>query len=209
MKTRFLLLSFVTACVSPRPSDSGPSFDSVRDRLAAGPTNMWIAAIANAGSLDGAHNTDAGWQTGVAPVSISSGAFVASSSSGELLISSLDVSFEPIDLPPSVFGTAAQLSNVRLQLPQPTVANTIWTDDDNATAAAALQLSLSWSLEVNGGVLPLGDQTLPLLPIEVKLDGDGDSITASLSLHGAGQLWSWADLLEVTELDVTADAVTE
>jgi hypothetical protein len=209
MKTRYLMLSFVTACVSPRPDATDSGFDSVRERLEAGPTTMFVAATANAGALDAAHNTNAGWQSGSASISISSGAFVASSSAGELVVTSLDLSFDPIDVPESVFGTPAQLTNLRLQLPTPTVANTIWNDDDDASASAALELSLSWSIAVNGGVLPLGAQNLPPLPIDVKVAGDGDSVTASLSLHGAGQLWSWADLLELTELDVSADAVTE
>ncbi|HEY1816935.1 MAG TPA: hypothetical protein VGG74_31520 [Kofleriaceae bacterium] len=203
------MISFVAACVSPRPSDSGPSFDSVRDRLTTGPTTMFVAATENAGALDAAHNTSDGWQSGSAVLSISSGAFVASLDQSDLLVASLDLSFDSIDVPPSVFGTPAQLTNVRLQLPTATLATATWSDADDAIATAPVSLSLSWSLATNGGVLQLGSQMLPALPLDVTLTGDGDSVTASLVLHGTGQLWTWADLLELTELDVSADAVTE
>jgi hypothetical protein len=207
MKTRLLFVSLLAACTSPAPrSDNAPSFDSVRDRLAAEPTTLFVAATANAGTLDASHYTDSGWQSGSASLSISSGAFVASLDQGELTAASLDLSFDPIDVPESVFGTPAQLTNLRLQLPTATSGAVTWTDANDGTATVPLELSLSWALEVNGGTLPLGAQTLPVMPLDVTLGGDGDTVTASLVLTGDGQLWSWANLLELTALDVTADA---
>jgi|HubBroStandDraft_6_1064221.scaffolds.fasta_scaffold170424_1 hypothetical protein len=213
MKTHLVLAISLAACSAQPRSTDAPSYDSVRERLAAEPTQLFISATANAGTLDAAHNTGSGWQSGSAALSISSGAIVASldveQQNAELVIATLDLSFEPIDVPESVFGTPAQLTGVRLQLPTATAAaGMTWTDDDDATATLPLELSLSWSLEVNGGVLPLGAQTLPAIPLDVTFGGDGDSVTSTIALHGDGELWSWADLLELTALDVSADAAT-
>jgi len=48
------------------------------------------------------------------------------------------------------------------------LAQTTWTDDDDATATAMIDLDLAWSIAVNGGVTPLGTQHLP--PITVAAD---------------------------------------
>ena len=57
-------------------------------------------------------------------------------------------------------------------------------------------------------MLPLGTQSLPAIPLDVTFGGDGDSVTSTLGLHAEGELWSWADLLELDGLDVAADAAT-
>ena len=56
--------------------------------------------------------------------------------------------------------------------------------------------------------MPLGAQTLPAIPLDVTFGGDGDSVTSTLALHADGELWSWADLIELTAIDVSADAAT-
>ena len=208
MKRTIALLVFA-GCMPHRPGGDASRFDSVRDRLEAEPTAMFVGATLDAGTLAAEHRTDTGWQGGSASLSIRTGELaVALDTKGALMVSALDLSFDPIDIPPSVFGTPAQLTNVRLQLPTPTAMPVTWRDADDASATLPLELSLSWSLAVNGGVIPLSAQALPPIPFDVSIGGDGDAVTAAFDLHAQGELWSWADLLELTGLDVSADAAT-
>jgi hypothetical protein len=202
-------LILLAACAATPPSSEAPSFASVHARLAAAPTQLFVSTTLDAGTLGAEHYTGSGWQSGSASLSIASGAFVASiDGSGELVAATFDVSFDPIDVPESVFGSPAQLTNVQLQLPTPTSAAATWSDADDATATVPVELSLSWALSVNGGTLPLGAQALPAMPLDIALSGDGATVTAALALHGSGELWQWADLLKLTELDLTATAET-
>jgi hypothetical protein len=206
MKSTCVLI-LLAACAATPPSSDAPA--SVHARLAAAPTSLFVSTTLDAGTLGAEHYTGSGWQSGSASLSISSGAFVASiDGSGELVASTFDVSFDPIDVPESVFGSPAQLTNVRLQLPAPASASAMWSDADDATATVPVELSLSWALSVNGGTLPLGAQTLPSMPLEIALSGDGATVAAALALHANGELWQWADLLKLTELDLAASAET-
>jgi hypothetical protein len=206
MKAHLVLVSLVLlGCTTPtRPTD-----DSVRDRLAAEPVLLSVAAAIDAGRLDAAHETAAGWQSGTAAISIQSGELGLDVFGPELIASSLELDLAPIDVPASVFGAPAQLAGVRLELPVATSAAIAWSDDDHATATLPLALSLSWSLVIGGTTSPLGTQQLPAIPLDVALGGDGASITATLRLHADGELWSWADLLKLSALDVAATATSE
>ena len=206
---RILALALFAACTPHRPIADAPSFDSVRERLEAQTANLFVGSTLDAGMLGAEHLTDTGWQSGSAAVSISTGELaVTIAGSGALEVSTLDLSFDSIDIPPSVFGTPAQLDNVRLQLPTPTATPVTWSDNDDVVATLSLELSLSWSLAVNGGAIPLGAQMLPPIPFDVTIGGDGSTVTASFALHADGELWSWADLLKLTAIHVSADAAT-
>ena len=201
---------FLAACAASPSSDSSPGFASVRARLEAEPTQLFVATAIDAGTLGAEHYTSAGWQSGSATLSIQSGAVVASlDASGRLAVSTFDVAFDPIDVPESVFGSPAQLTNVELRLPAPATAAATWSDANDAAATVPLQLSLAWSLTVNGGSVPLGAQLLPAIPLDVALSGDGATVAASLVMQASGELWQWADLLKLTELDLEASAATE
>lgn len=209
MKRIYGLFLFAAACTPHRPADDASRFDSVRERLEAQPTSLFVGSTPDAGMLGAEHYTIAGWQRGSAAISISTGELaVAIAGDGALELTALDLSFDPIDIPSSVFGTPAQLDQLRLQLPTATAAPVAWSDNDDVVATMPLELSLSWSLEANGGVIPLGAQTLPPIPLDLTIGGDGAMVTASFALHADGQLWSWADLLELTAIDVSADAAT-
>jgi hypothetical protein len=207
MKSTCALILLAACAASPAPTTESPS--SVHARLTAEPTSLFVPTTLDAGVLAAEHYTTAGWQSGSAAISIASGEVVIGlDDDANVVASTFDLSFAPIDVPESVFGSPAQLTNVRLQLPAPATAAIAWSDADDATATVPLVLSLSWSLSVNGGTLPLGAQTLPSIPLDVALGGDGDTVSASLALHGSGELWQWADLLKLTELELAATADT-
>lgn len=207
MRSILIALTFC-ACTTPASSTDAPAAASVRARLTE-PTRLFISATPDAGMLGAEHYADGAWLSGTSSLSITDGALVASvGTSGELEAASFDLSFDPIDIPEDVFGEPAQLTDVRLQLASPVDASLAWSDDNDATATITLALQLSWTLSLAGGSTPLGMQQLPPMPLDVTLGGTGELVTSSLALHATGDLWSWADILKLTALDLAAAAAT-
>jgi hypothetical protein len=201
---------FSAACnpAPDSPADPGPSFASVHDRLAQMPTRLFIPGEGSTGSLVAAHYTSDGWVSGTSALTIDNGELVAKLAGDQLIAQSFDVSFAPIDLPESVFGKPAQLIDVRVTLASSATAAASWTDSDDATASLPLQLGLSWSIAVDNAVTPLGTQHLPVIPLDLTLAGGGDHVDGAFSIHAMGDLWSWAGLLELSELDLDLSGAT-
>jgi hypothetical protein len=208
MRSYVTVIPFVVACASPAaPSD--PAFASVRDRLTAEPTRLFAAAQPAAGTIDARRYTHDGWQDGTTSVSITNGELVAQlDASGKLAASTFALAIDPIAIPDEVFGKPAQLDDVRVTLTTAAHGDVQWSDADDATATLALDLDLAWSLVIAGQKTPLGAQHLPTIPVDITLAGAGDHVDASLALHGDGQLWSWADLVQLRDLELAVTAAT-
>lgn len=110
--------------------------------------------------------------------------------------------------PAPEIGHDAALSRPHLRLTAPAAATATWHGDNSAQAQATLALALSGSLTVDGVALPLGAPSLPPLAAELELAGDGSEVTAELRVHAAGELWSWADLIELSDLELVLGAGT-
>ena len=205
---RTLVIFFAASCASAS-SSAIPTEPSVRDRLAA-PTRFVIDADATAGSIDAQRWTHDGWQAGTAAIALASGELVVRvDASGALTATAFDLDLDPIEIPEAVFGMPAQLTDVRLLLAsQPPATAARWSTEDAASATIPVELDLAWSIVIAGTGTPLGTQHLPPLPLEIVLGGDGDSPAVRLELHGAGPLWGWAGLLELTKLDLALSGAT-
>ena len=199
------LLIFVASCASAS-SPVEPSAGSVRDRLAT-ETHFFIGSDASSGSIDAQRWTHDGWQDGETILAIASGELIASIDATGALAATFDLEVEPIALPDTVFGAPAQLTGLRLRAPA-TTAPIVWTSDDDGSATVELDLELAWSIAIAGASSPLGTLHLPPLAMDVSLAGDGHQAFATLGLHAAGTLWSWADLLRLTGLDLTLAGAT-
>src|SRR5690606_32871813 len=121
---------------------------------------------------------------------------------GQLRLASFEVAVAPIEIPEEVFQKQAQLSDVKVTLAAPTSGAATWDTENDATARLRLELDLQWAISVNGGKTPLGEQHLPPIDVDVTLTGDGDYVGATLSLAATGELWNWANLLQLTKLDL-------
>lgn len=208
MRTLMLFFLATAGCASSAVPGAPPPPSSVRDRLAS-PTRLLIAPATSTGSITARRYTPDGWQTGTTVLAIDNGELDATvAGDGSLVATAFAVSPEPIAIPASVFGQPAELTDVRLSLAGEPAFVTSWTDDDHATATATVDLDLAWSLAVGDSVTPLGTQHLTKLPVEVTLAGDGEHVTATISVHGEGTLWSWADLLELSGLELELSAST-
>lgn len=202
------LAGSLLACASPSPESVAGS-KSVRERLAQ-PTRLLVSAATSTGTITARRYTHDGWQGGQLALAIADGDFTTTATpSGAFAVSELLLNLQPIDIPESVFGKPARLTDVRLQLKAPTAATDAqWADADDATATTKLELDLSWSIAINGSATPLGAQHLPPVPVVLGLSGTGAHIDAGLSAHATGTVWSWAGLLELDDLDLTLQAAT-
>jgi hypothetical protein len=206
MRSLIVVISVLGACASSPPE--GPASPSVRARLGA-TTKMLVSAPDSTGSLTASRYTHDGWQDGSLAISIENGELDAvAGANGNLTLGTFSINLAPIDVPESVFGKPAQLKDVRLVMTGKPAATATWTDDDNATASASVSLELSWTLAVDGNAAPLGTQTLGPLPLAIALSGSGAEVDATIALHATGDLWTWADLLKLTALDLELAATT-
>lgn len=198
---------FATACTND--PGGGPAYDSVRDRLSDGPARLYVGAEGSTGSLTARRWTPTGWVEGDTTVTVESGELSAMvDDRGALKLDKLVVALAPIEIPEQVFKKPAQLTDVTLTLTKSVEAEAQWTSDDDATATLALDLDFDWALTINGAQTPLGTQHLPPVTIDLALTGGGDHIDASIALVAEGELWNWADLLQMTSLELSLAAET-
>jgi len=209
MRALALTSILLAACAgTSTDAPTGPTFASVHDRLATEATRLFISGEGSSGSLDAKRYTSAGWVDGTSAISISSGELSMKLTGDQLSAQMFDLSLDPIDLPDSLFGQPARLTDVRVTLASSASATATWTDNDDATATIPMKLDLGWSISINGGVTQLGAQHLPVIPLDVMLTGAGDHVDATLDLHGDGTLWSWAGLIELSKLDLSFAGAT-
>jgi hypothetical protein len=208
MRTILALALFTAACTTNAPA-GGESFGSVRERLADAPTRLFIGGAESTGMVTARRWTPGGWIEGDHTLTVESGELFATvDDSGQLSLRAFEVGVAPIEIPEEVFKKPAQLSDVRVKLMAATTGAASWSSDNEATARLSLELGLEWSISVNGGKTPLGEQHLPPIDVDFTISGDGDYIGATIALAAAGELWDWAGLLEMTRLELGLTAST-
>ena len=209
MRTLLALALFTAACTTNAPAGSDTSRDSVRERLADAPALLFIGGADSAGSVTARRWTPGGWIEGDHALTVETGELAVSvDGSGKLSVQAFEVGVAPIEIPEEVFKKPAQLTDVRVKLTEAAVGAATWTSDNEATARLSLKLDLEWSISVNGGKTPLGEQHLPSVDVDFTIYGDGDYVGATLDLAAAGELWDWAGLLEMTRLELALNAST-
>jgi hypothetical protein len=202
------LVAAVVPLVGCGDNAAGPEPGSMRDRLEA-ETRLLVASGDSAGAVTAQLRIGAGWDSGLVDLKPAGGELVASAvRGGALQLTALTLELETIAIPASVIGHDAELSRPVLRLTAPASVAATWTGEDQAEAEAALPLELSWTLSVDGVGLPLGAPSLPPLPVKLQLSGDGARVTAEIRVHVAGELWSWADLIKLSDLDLVLAAGT-
>jgi hypothetical protein len=208
MRTLLALSLFAAACTTAAPA-GGPSYDSVRERLSDGPTRLFVGGTGSTGTVTARRWTAGGWIEGDSTLVIESGELFATvDAAGRLSLSKFEVRVAPIEIPEEVFKKPAQLSDVRVKLTDTATGAAQWASDDEAHATLPLQLDLEWAIAVNGGKTPLGTQHLPVVDVDLSLTGDGGSVEATIALAATGMLWNWANLLQLTHLELQLEAST-
>jgi hypothetical protein len=203
-----LLAGAALAGCASSPPEGQPDYASMKARLADA-TRLYIGPGESTGAITAARYTHDGWVSGTTPLAITHGEIDGSlDASGKLALSQFEVDVDSIAIPDSVFGKPAELKDVRVKLASPTVADVVWTDDNDAAATLTVALDLDWTIAINGSSTMLGTQHLPPVNVAATLSGDGQHIEASASMDAQGTLWNWADLLKVTELQLDLSAAT-
>lgn len=207
MRCLLLLALAATACTDI--PFNGPHYDSVRERLTDAPASLYVRRDASSGAITARRRDRDGWSSGTAAVAIEHGYVRAEiDDSGRIAVGELEIALGPIALD-GVFSKPAELRDVHARLTDRVAADPTWTSADRAVATFAMTFDFDWSISFDGGEpYPLATQQLPPVDVDVVLDGDGDHVEASIDIAAAGELWSWADLLEVTELSLSLDAET-
>jgi hypothetical protein len=206
---RFVLVSFlVTACSADVAAPSDPPA-SVRERLEREATSLAVIAPESAGAVTAQRRANGGWSAGLVDLRIESGELIASAADdGAITVEHLAIAVGPIDIPESVLGYGAQLTDIEVSLVAPTRLVTTWDGNDAGTAFADLDLALAWSLVNHGSTSPLGSPNLPPVPVELVVTGNGELVRAELRVRAPGELWSWADLIKLEDLTLIVAAAT-
>lgn len=186
-------------------SSEDPSL-TLRERLAH-ETSLAVSPDSAGGVTAGRYTSD-GWQAGFVDIAIESGELaVLAEPSGALLVERLELDLAPIELPPSLIHDAA-LTEIHVSLAAPTRADATWIDANEGRAETRLPIELSWSLTIEDSTSPVGAPTLPPVPMQLSLYG-GDEVHAELRLVAPGELWSWADLVRLEDLQLILVASTQ
>src|SRR5262249_52331258 len=127
---------------------------------------------------------------------------------GEIAVDQLEIAVAPITLD-GMFGKPAQLQDVILRLADPVRGSATWTSADDATTAMPMVFDVGRAFSVNGGKpQPLVTLRRPPDSVAISLTGTGDHVAASIDIDATGQLWTWTDLVEITEVTLSLGAET-
>lgn len=209
MRLATLVLCGLSAC-NTQNAPAAPGPDSVRDRLDDGDTRLMLSTADSAGTI-AAQRRVAGdtWASGLVDLSIDQGEVVMSADrSGEITIERMSFTLAPIPIPHSVFGRDVWLSHVRAQLTAPVATTTTWTSEDEAQARAVLDLKLAWALTIETTTSPLGSPDLPPVAVTLDVTGDGSFVHTNVRAVAGGELWSWASLIKLYDLNLVLAAET-
>jgi hypothetical protein len=206
MRKLLAITLFATACTNV-PSNEN-DYDSVRQRLTDEPTSLYVRSGSSFGTITARRRLADGWSTAETPLEIERG-YVRTSidANGQLAIQRLELDLAPIEL--GLFERPARLQDVHVRLVKPVVADVAWMSEDDATTAMAMPFEFDWSVKFQGDEpYALATQRLPETSAEVLLAGDGNHVAAQIDVTAAGELWNWADILEMTDISISLDAAT-
>lgn len=200
-------LIVLSACSTELAGPPAPPPASMRELL-EGPTRLQVAAAESGGSITAERKVGAGWNAGLVDLQIENGELIVSSDTRDALtVEGMQIVFKPLQIPDGVFGdTRAEMTDVRIDLKNDTTAAAVWTSDNEAHVTAMLDITLSWTLTLGGSPAPLGSPKLPPVPVEIVLAGDGEHVTADVRAHAPGELWNWAGLVKLSELELSVGA---
>jgi hypothetical protein len=203
-----ILIIICSACTAHVAAPDDPP-DSVRERFERGATRLVMSPDESAGVITAERRASDGWRTGIVDLHIEGGVVAATAdAAGVITLEQLEIELAPIVVPETVIGREAQLTQVRVRSTEPVLVDTRWATDDDGHGSVQLDLALSWSLSIDGSTAPLGAPDLRPVPVELVFGGDGSHVRAELRVHAPGELWSWAGLVKLEDLELALAAKT-
>lgn len=207
MRKLLALTLFATACTNVPVNEN--SYDSVRQRLTETPTSLYVHDETSSGSITARRRVGDGWDNGTTGLKIERGYVRAAlDANGELAIQRLELDLAPIQL--GLFEKPAELKDVHVRLSKPVQSAVVWGSDDEATSIVAMPFEFDWSIKFADATepYPLATQMLAPSSVAFVLGGDGDHVTARIDIDASGELWNWADILQMTDISMSLDAET-
>lgn len=207
MRKFFALILFTTACTNVPVN--GPTFDSVRERLTSQSTWLFVRDEASTGSITARRRVGEAWNGGTTELTIERGYVQLSmDDSGRLAINRLALDLAPIEL--GLFEKPAQLQDVQVRLAEPVQGDVVWRSDDEAVAVMSMPFAFDWAIKFRDDAqpYPLATQQLPAANVAISLGGSGDHVSARIDIDASGELWNWADVLQMTDISASLEAET-
>jgi hypothetical protein len=202
MRALVLLSVLLAACTSTSATEPA----SMRDRLAA-ETHLIVLSGDSTGAITAQLRTDGGWEDGAVKLQPATGELIAHAGPGDAIeLTGGEFELQTIAIPATLTGQSASLTRPQFELTAPATAVATWTGDNSAELQVGLALKLSWTLTVDGDGVQVGAPQLPPLPAKLELSGDGARVSAYLRIQIGGDLWSWADLVKLSDLKLVVGA---
>ena len=110
-----------------------------------------------------------------------------------------DISIGGAAIPPD----GVTLTQIQVTLARPVVIDrTTWSDDGSfAEGEVSFDLLLDWSLLGGGNqTFPLATQAINGVPARLSVGLGEDGVTATLDASNGGVFWSWAGIIELSDL---------
>jgi hypothetical protein len=195
----FIPCLLLGACSGAELDD--PAANSVRERL--GDQTTLAVSLASTGTISAARKSDGMWIPGVTDLRIDAGELaLRADSAGNVTVESLALDIGPIAIPDTLLGYPVELTDIHLGLVEPASLLVTWESDNAGHGSGTIDLLLKWSLTNHGTTSPLGSPDLPLVPVELTLTGDGAAVHADVRVSAPGELYKWANLIKLEDLNL-------
>jgi hypothetical protein len=115
------------------------------------------------------------------------------------------VELSPASVPPNGLTLVDVVASLRNEAPP----HVTWAADGSAAAARGnVRVLLDWSiLGVGGEVIPLSQQRIEPVPMEIDLLREGGELTAVIHAERPGVFLPWAGYMELSDLRIEIEAV--
>jgi hypothetical protein len=125
---------------------------------------------------------------------------------GQLVVDRMTLSLADVWIASMDFG----LTGLRVTVASEAPAQTAWSADGTGAAATGMvTMALDWQLVAFGRVLPLGTLRLDHVPVMMTVSVvDAHDITLTIQGQEDGLFWSWAGLVELSDLAIHLEAAT-
>ncbi|HKA86128.1 MAG TPA: hypothetical protein VKE22_00630 [Haliangiales bacterium] len=154
-----------------------------------------------------AHRDIGGEATQTSELAVTGGDLtVHADAAGKLVVDKLSLSLADVWIDSMNFG----LTGLKVTVASEGPAQTAWTADEHSAAATGtVALQLDWSLAAFGRVLPLATLRLEHIPVMLTVSiVDAHHITLTVQGQEDGMFWSWAGLVELSNLAIHIEAGT-
>jgi hypothetical protein len=141
----------------------------------------------------------------------SGGLHLSADESGVVRVQSMDLELGDLLISSDQLASDIELVDISVhqKLAQDCDINDWSVDGDSVSTWVQAGLALDWSMLRNGNVIPLGEQDLVEIPMQLEIHKTDDGLAVSLSADAEGLVWSWLGAIELRDLhlEINADEV--